>query len=348
MSRTHLEYIKLNNGSVFIFCISVFLSISLLIIERFFGIGWDYHPDSETYIRTSSTVVYNIFYENPLYLFNQMFFLVTSILNQNITAIIIFNILIYSLTNVLLVNEVFDDLSNRSFDKRTIAFLVFLIIASPYRVHLSIHILKDTLIIFFVVLIYISVFKAEILRYLKNIIKITFLVSLRIFGIVYLIPSFKLYSKLILAFISIIVFIIFYELILDYLRVSNELDLNFREYDSVPSFNDLGIVGMIIRMIVWPILVFTGAFIVFSPSLPFLIMSIGSLFYFFFSMIAYKKLPITFWVFGVLAVVAALVPGFTSYIRYCYPLLIITPLIHMFAISQNQKRNIKANLVNNI
>ena len=35
------------------FCLSILACVSILIIERFLGIEWDFHPDANTYIEFS-------------------------------------------------------------------------------------------------------------------------------------------------------------------------------------------------------------------------------------------------------------------------------------------------------
>ena len=161
-------------GNIFIFIVSILSSISLLIVERFFGIGWDYHPDAIRYINDSISTANILLDTNPRYIFNNFYYFIVAGFNQNYSLLILLNILIFAFTNSLLAHFIFQQSSERKFDKKVIIFLVFLIIFSPYRVHLSIHLLKDTLIIFAVTAIFISLARIRVARYVRNLIPILF------------------------------------------------------------------------------------------------------------------------------------------------------------------------------
>ena len=102
-------------------------------------------------------------------------------------------------------------------------------------------------------------------------------------------------------------------------------DMTFQDYDRVPNWNEFGMLGDLIRAIVWPIIVLSGLFFILSPTPLFFPIVIGLM-----------VLNVWMWkmkykpsiaIYYVLFIFAFLVPGFTSYIRYIYPLIVITPLL---------------------
>ena len=108
-------------------------------------------------------------------------------------------------------------------------------------------------------------------------------------------------------------------------------DMTFRGFDSVPSFHELGILGSIIRSILWPILYLTGAFIFLSPTIFYFPIAIGSFCLNLWIIKHFKDLrslvPVLLSVYVSMAIFAFIVSGFTSFIRYCLPLIAILPIL---------------------
>lgn len=131
--------------------------------------------------------------------------------------------------------------------------------------------------------------------------------------------------------VAVVIFIFKYEYITTFLLGQNALEMTFREADRVPTFQNLGLLGVFIRAIVWPFFNLTGIYALISPSILYFPVAIGAFMIQFWSYIVFRKFAITPMVFCVMALIAMLVPGYASYIRYCFPILIVTPLLMMKA-----------------
>ena len=110
----------------------------------------------------------------------------------------------------------------------------------------------------------------------------------------------------------------------------------FREFDLVPNFTTYGIFGTLIRAFVWPILAFTGAYVLLSPSIAFAPLAIGSMATCIITWWAYKKPAINLQALIIFGLIAVLTTGFTTYIRYCFPLLILVPLLQFKSFAETQ------------
>ena len=123
--------------------------------------------------------------------------------------------------------------------------------------------------------------------------------------------------------------------VLDFLLNRNNADMHSRDFDLIPSFSDLGIMGTLLRMITWPALLMTGTFFILSPSLLFLPILIEILITRYWSKKVLGTFGFSFGLFIFLALIAAFVNGFTAYLRYVYPGLIIVPIIIMRNLSSS-------------
>lgn len=304
----------------FIFIFSIILAFLFLQLERFFGIQWNYHPDAETYIYESQSVVIELLENGYLSLFNNFYYVVAFILKSNINFLILLNIISFSFTNVIFYSDLTKYYNfKRKPKNNNFWFSLLILFLVPYRIHLAVHVLKDTLIILFL-----SLF---ISGGIKKHIGFLFILLIRVFSFFYFIVLInKKYYKYII-FVVIIIFIIFSNQIVDYLVDKNDQEMTFREFDKVPTFSDLGITGTFIRAIIWPILVFSGIFIFISPSFSLLPVAIGSFIMQFWCFKYLKKIGFTLGIYFSSAVIALFVNGFTSYIRYTFPLIIILPLL---------------------
>jgi hypothetical protein len=302
--------------SAIIFFVSVLFSTIGLLIERYVGIGWDYHPDSVTYATQSHIIVDNILNDSLLSLPNNAYYVFASLLNQNVVLITAANIILFALTNVVLSNLHWRATPN---SRTVISVSIVLLIFNPYRMHLSTTLLKDTLIIFLLVM--------AVSSSAKGVFYWGIIILTRVAAILYtLILIDKKYYKYI-----IIVLLLFYsmfsDVIIDKLVDSNETDMIFREFDTIPNFREYGIYGTIIRAIVWPILALTGLFAVISPSLAYFPVALGCLFVNAYVYSRFRRLPFAFGILFSMAVFASLVTGFTSYIRYVYPIIVVFPVL---------------------
>jgi len=313
--------LKYNNFRVSLYSPSLifFASISaclfLLLIERLVGIEWDFHPDAITYITLSNGVASNLDIRS---VFGSSFYILVDILNSKVWLLIAFNIFIYSITNVALILFLKKSIG---LHKGKLGILFLLVVFNPYRIHLSVHVLKDTLIIFGLVYFFTT---SRIYSWL--LLLLTFSLTNR--TAIYLITIISKKNLIIVA-ISVISFIALQseEAIFSILNVQDQVDMRFRDFDQVPSFFEFGLLGAFIRAIVWPFLYLTGVFFLLSPSIMYLPIAVGSLFLQFWHFKEYRRPALYFKVYLSMSVLAFLMPGFTSFIRYSLPLLTILPIL---------------------
>ena len=113
----------------------------------------------------------------------------------------------------------------------------------------------------------------------------------------------------------------------DRLLESNEVNIRARSSDTMPNWQNLGILGSLLRGIVWPFLALSGSFIFISPSGFLLPLAIGP---FLNILVIYnlKKslLPFTLATYLSISLIAIIAPGFFAFIRYSYPVISLAPL----------------------
>jgi hypothetical protein len=303
-----------------IFLISAFISIFTLLIERSVGIGWDYHPDAVTYVTTSAEVSNVIFNNNILQIFNNAYYVWAYMFNQNIYTLTTINIIIFSLTNVWIFSYHKKN-ADKFRSKAGIAyFSLFVIMMNPYRLHLSTTILKDTMIIG--LLVFMTVSK---IRYSGIIFPIIF--AFRVASAFYLAVHLRRNQLIIVLIVSMMIAAVYSNLLIETLLQFNSADMQMREYDTIPKFQNLGLIGVFARAVVWPILATTGLFAVVSPAAAFFPVALGSIANQFYCYINHRRLAFPLAIFVPMAIFGALVTGYTSYIRYIYPLLIVLPIV---------------------
>lgn len=304
--------------NISIFLISISSAVLLLLVERLIGIGWDFHPDSVTYVTESSAVTKSIFEDGWSSVANNGYYIISFFLSESILIITSFNLILFSFTNVILANVHW---GFKPLNKKSISIVLILLLLNPYRMHLATTMLKDTLIIFLVVISALN---------FKNFLLLTpFLIALRVASVIYgLIFIPKKYTKFVIIFF-VLLLVMFQGYIFDYLALSNDVEMRFRDFDNIPSFQDQGIFGVFVRSIVWPILVSTGSFVLISPSIAYFPVAVGCLFVQLYCYIYIGRWAFTFSIFLPMLIFAALVTGFTSYIRYVYPLMTIIPVVIM-------------------
>ena len=307
-----------------IFILSIVASLTTLILERAIGIDWDFHPDSITYATTSHEIAQNIISGGISSALNNSYYFLCSILGQNIEAIIAMNMIFFALANLVILNLHIKFTGDVELHKYT---LLLLLILNPYRLHLATTMLKDTLIIF-LALISLMSFRSWILSFLA-------MPFLRVIGVFYygvLLPRAIFVFGV---FCAICIFIIFNERVVGLMLEFNANQMQFREFDSVPSFQDSGLAGIAIRYVVWPLLALTAGFSLFGLSVPFLAVALGVVMFNIYTFSLVGRSIFTWKIFLLMGVFAILVTGYGSYIRYVYPFLVMAPLI---VVSQSKSR----------
>ena len=297
-----------------VFLLSFLASAVLLGLERAVGLGWDFHPDSVTYA-TTSDAVYESIVENWIGLFNNGYYVVAYLLGKSIVAITLMNMLVFALTN----GFIYKLIREKSHYPVTGA-LMLLLLLNPYRVHLSTTLLKETLIIFLLILIVSSSNTARVLP-------IVGMFILRIASPLYLIVLMprRLLFYGVLAVCLITPF--YWDAALDRILEFNEQEMRLRDFDTIPTFQEYGFLGAILRGIVWSLLAVSGLFALVSPAPAYVPLAVGSLMTLFFLKKATGSFKIPLQLLVVTSLFGVMVTGFTAYIRYIYPVLIAWPLI---------------------
>lgn len=283
------------------------------------GIGVDFHPDSTTYLTTADAVVDAIRY-NPLLLLNHGYYVVTVALGASPNLLIALNIALFTVTNRILYKDYMDGFGRRNSRKLHVAFYIIFLL-SLYRLHLSVHVLKDTLVVFFTAVL---ITKSS---WNRRVIWLAPILVLRIFSLLYLVLFARGRLLYFLVFCSFAASFLFSNQIIATLTDFNSAEMNFREGVAVPSFQNLGFIGICLRMMVWPLLMLSGGFIFLSPSPMLVPIAASSVAMQVWALLATRRFACTIGAFGLLMILAALAPGFASYQRYCLPILTVLPNI---------------------
>jgi hypothetical protein len=127
----------------FLICVIFYLLEGLIKIDRF------YHPDSYHYLHFNDLGHFSINLKNIL---GNGYYITSFLLKYNYFGLIIVNFILYSLTNLLIYKFIFKRYIFNLKDKKLYC-LFFLLFLDPYRIHLACHVLKETFLIFIMVLI---------------------------------------------------------------------------------------------------------------------------------------------------------------------------------------------------
>lgn len=354
---------KINSVLLFIliFATSVFLCGVFLYIERIFiGIDTRYHPDSVFYLKEFKTYSYLSLNDNIIIniknFFSKIFsgkfyfsivnliyefkkYINSEILNQIFSfhrLIILVNILICALTNYLIIINYKKFFSETKFQYYLILFVFCLL---PYKMHLSVNILKETLIVF--LLITSVLYKNLLIQFFVLIIGASsrtlfpFYLLVTIGGNFENLNKYKLY---IFIFIIFLAFSLFHALqlsnpdfdfnVIDYLKSRNLADMGGRNYDGVPNFVDYDLIGIILRSIFWPFLFLTGSFIFFAKNLMIIILALEIIVLQLISYYFLRKFIINIGLITFLILVSVYVNTYTAFFRYAYPALLMAFLIN--------------------
>jgi hypothetical protein len=367
------------------FFVSILACVSVLTIERFLGIEWNFHPDANNYLVTSGEkwqsikevfLGYQVYLEplNPTmqtllekpvnpsvyrpfleinitfdsilkgvsFLKGNLFYFIVDLFDSDIRFLIILNIFIYSITNSVIAIFFKDNCNLES--QGFLGLIFLLVIFNPYRAHLSVHVLKDTLIIASLVFITINKSKAASIIlfivgvFLRNGWIIYFFSFIQFKGLLSKLKeksSFHNNKFLLFTVLAVCLYLIwfiyyFWGTIYHVITMTNG-NMTFRDFDSVPSYFELGVLGSVIRSMLWPILYMTGAFIFLSPTIFYFPIAVGSFCLNLWIIKHFKDLrslvPVLLSVYASMAIFAFIVSGFTSFIRYCLPLIAILPIL---------------------
>jgi len=299
----------------FLIYLTVASSMLLLLhfLETSFGLDKRTHIDSQTYIDKASGVCKDLIDLGIAGLPNRAMYCVVDVLGENGT--IFLNSALVAFSSALMMASLF---------KRKLPIFgvlaVLAIILAPYRLHLGIHLLKDSFIQFFVCMAVFSKFGSA------------WLVPLVIFrpgALIYAPSLFRLrYFAFILLLSVLGVYLLFpggWALLLQVITEGNNLQFVFQEYDNIPTFQQFGPLGDLLRALVWPALLLTGAFFVISPAALFVPIAFTSLctlgaVYVLRTSLNWEGVVLVY--LGV-AAIAYIAPGFTGFIRYSYPLVTV-------------------------
>lgn len=355
---------KINSVILFILVslTSILLSGIFLYIERIFlGIDVRYHPDAAFYLKQFKTYSYltlndniivniknfisnifsgkfyfsvvNLIYEIEKYHINYP--ILTQIFSFH-RLIILVNILICALTNYLIIINYKKFFSETKFQYYLILFVFCLL---PYKMHLSVNILKETLIIF--LLITSVLYKNLLIQFFILIIGVSSRTLFPFYLLVTIGSNFenlKKYKLYIFIFIIFLAYSLFHALqlsnpdfnfnVIDYLKSRNLADMGGRNYDSIPNFADYDLIGIILRSIFWPFLFLTGSFIFFTKSLMMVILALEIIILQLISYYFLRKFIINIGLIAFLILVSVYVNTYTAFFRYVYPALLMAFLIN--------------------
>jgi len=332
--------------SFIIFLMSIGVCLALYQIEIFLN-KTNYHPDSYTYLTPkleyieyfTTFSIKNLFF---IFYYHLGYYLISYIVNYQELILISFNIFLYSITNVLIFIFFIPFLK-----KKFHLLLLLLVLFTPFRTHLAIHVLKETILIFllFLPIYFLSIRSLFVISLLGFFFRSVFLLYLFIFFDLKKIKElfFLSYSNikkiffLILFFIILYFFLSFYFLhgsfIIELLNIYNDWGNSFmggREYDNIPNF------GVYFRALLWPILFLFGGFIFFSKSYLFHILAIEIIILHFITYIFCRKIIINLSLVFLLILIASYTTSFTSFFRYCYLPFFISCLVTIFKLKKNE------------
>lgn len=351
---------KLNNSLIFLLslvaCAFFYGAEGILGIDRF------YHPDSLYYLSDDHDVIKPFFEtikSKPLDIFPWGYVYFSNIFGRDYTSLIIVNFIIYSITNVLIYHYIL----KRLLKEVTITqglLIIYLLFFDPYRMHLVCHILKETLLIFF--LVFFIFYKNIVIRFI-----VLFLLEyFRRYSVIYLLVFIffkdikkvflKLYNKInnLKAYLFFGVSIIFVLMIvtinfslienlfnkfLTYLAFLHGRPMPIREYDMISNFQSLPFYqGFIIKNLAWPLMMVTGFFGFFTKSILFQILGF---FIFINHLIIYYVTKKSFLNFGLILIFILLSMYTTSYTamyRYCYVSIFIGIVYFFYNLKVNEKK----------
>lgn len=348
MSNFNLEKIRnkfyeLNSSRIFI--LSFFICISFYFVEGFFGVDRFYHPDSSHYLTKYYYFNLQTYLSNPLKIFDGTYYHITNLFKDNYYLLILLNFILYSLTNVFIYQKVFKKYFH-SLNNFKLILLFYLLFLDPYRLHLASHVLKETFLIFFIIVIILSNIK---------IVKIFSLIALEglrsnswIYILIFLTYSnikkfFKSRSIYIIC-VTLILLIYFslleqnlnyllqseYEKLIKLLKIYYDKTMPIRSYDNISQFKDFGFpLGFILKNITWPLMLVSGFFFFFVSSFLFKFLGLVIILNNIVIYIITKKTFISFGLIIILLMISVYTASYTSMFRYSY-IALYSSIIYFF------------------
>jgi len=290
------------------------LCLLLLLLQISIGFGpGQAHVDESTYLNPAAFDAARI---------GRFYFYYAWVLDYKVERFIIVNQVFYFLTSYLMALNL-----NKINCLPTLKLLLLFLIFDPLRMHFSVHVLKESMIIFFLIFL--------VNKNYRWILSVLLAIFLRLYFVGYMLafekPTARFLTFLIIssafAFLSILIFLdhlptAYVELLLG---VTDGFPAN--EIFHVPEFKELGFWGAVLRVFVWPFITITGLNMAFAESLialAFIPIIFGTVVTTFFIR---KNLFLIGPFVVAVAGLSYLVPHYDSFIRYCYPLLCVYPFL---------------------
>ena len=289
----------------------------ILFVERKNNIQIDFHPDSTEYFEKADAELLKAFIENPVQFVGKFYYVIVSYFIDNIEFLIILNILAYSLTNYILYLII-----KNIFTKKNFLYSIFILIVifNPYRAHLAVHPLKDTLIILSLVF---SFFSSSIVI---NFIFIFFGFMFRLGFFVYFpifISNIKNKNLAFVIFFILTLFLYFYFNQMVSEAFSLDADMRNRSFDAVYNFINFDFpFAQILRGITWPVIRITGLAVLFHPFYFLFLLQSVVLMYIIYVNRRYVDYRVVFFILP-LMMIAVVSSGYNTYLRYSEPLITI-------------------------
>jgi len=298
------------------FFYSIIYSLIILLIERKNNIQIDFHPDVTEYFEKADEEILNAFIENPFQFLGKFYYVLVSYFIDNTEFLIILNILAYSLTNYILYLVI-----KNIFRKKNFLYSIFILIVifNPYRAHLALHPLKDTLIILSLVFSFFSssIVINFIFIFLGFMLRLSFYVYLPIFFV-------SIKKKLfffIFTFLFSIIFFYFSSVMFD--AIQNMADMTNRSFDNVYNFINFDFpFAQILRGITWPVIRITGLAVLFHPFYFLFLLQSVALMYIIYVNRRYVDYRVIFFILPLIAL-AVVSSGYNTYLRYSEPVITI-------------------------
>jgi hypothetical protein len=295
--------------SIFIF--SIITAVLFKVIQVYFGIVNGFHPDSLFYIDNSASyTAAGLFSISTL---NNLYYFIVEWLGANEIALIFLNQVAFALTNVLIAHQF-------GYDFKTATLIKIFILFLPYRLHLSAHVLKDSLII-------LAVFATVTLPLSRVAPVFLFTSGMRIVAgpaalLMRFFPRRKLFF---LGFVAVfLIALLVSPTVLTVLSERGDVDMSGRDFFAVPLGNATSVALISLKALFWPFLAKTGGYLIFAINPFALALAVEPLI--FAAWAALNRQFITYLTLnGTLVAVmfCVLVTNYGAYYRYIYAFMIL-------------------------
>lgn len=305
-----------------LFFISFISAIFFKIIQIYFGIVNGFHPDSLFYLDNSMNYTAGGLFS--LAALNNLYYFIVEWLGANETALIFLNQVAFALTNVLIARQF-------GYDFKTATLIKIFVLFLPYRLHLSAHVLKDSLII-------LAVF-ATVTLPLSRAAGVLILTSgMRIVAgpaalFMRFFPRRKLFF---LGFVAVFLLaLLISPTLFTVLSERGDVDMIGRDFFSVPLGNATSVALISLKALFWPFLAKTGGYAGFAVN-PFVFMLAAE------PLIVaawatYNKRLLTYMTLNgtlVAVVFSVLVTNYGAYHRYIYAFMILDYITILLIVHQ--------------